>query len=610
MSIFKDFADNFTSSFNNDMQKISNTVSVATEPFLDTSVSGITNNIFGLFDSDGISNVLNSFGSIVGYLSNKSNLSGTSYLGTSTVNSKYTDFAAPNVRNKNKALFSGKAKKYKTETEVIPRAIMEFSENWNLKLPDWGYDDFINERAMFQKQITTVFNDPAYFYFKVFFRFDTQNGLFGGLLNNENNEAKKSNRNGFMLSNNSASKYLYTCSASYYNERLGDRILALKKFTSLLSYICTNAPWFFSGIKGLDKISGVNFKNFSEEKAIELDITPDAIDMRLTTLMSLYKYACYDEINGKEIIPENIRKFDMTIVIFQTPIRYLHTSAYSEAHGKHIYKSLSGRSGSGEYSNMMSFKLYSFTGCEFDINSFASIIPSGVKNDRPFTTSETSIKITYTKCYEYTSNEFFGFLFGTDGFYYNQYSTFQQAVTFSETGKNVYNGYINKIDSQLTDQERRYSALQDSLKDYSTSAKPGYNKLIDASEYIIHGFYDMGDNIWYKNSIIDNVYDGSYELGNLYGNVGVGSPYWQSKINRLKRQKPHDYIIGGNNNLLGNRNKYTSDTTKSQYWEDKIEKIKTPYKHNYDLSKFKHKANLNSEKNNDVSNLTTKKRIY
>lgn len=599
MSIFKDFANTIKNTAVGTFNK-ENPITNFTQTLKNTSISSVTNIFSSLTQNPSIeaagdilgvsgSNQDNSLVSLFNnFLGSNGNISGSAYLGTSTNMSKYTSFETPWKRNKNKALFDGKATKYVTLSEQTPRAIMDFSEKWRLRLPDWGYDDFINERSMFQKQITTLLNDPAYFYFKVFFRFDTENGLFGGLLNNENNTAKSTKNNGFALANNSAAKYLYTCSGAYHNERIGDRILALKKFASLLSYITTNAPWFFAGVKGLNKVNSKIGNNFSEEKAIELDVTADAIDMRLTSLMSLYKYACFDNINQKEVIPENIRKFDMSIILFQTPIRYFHTSTYSEAHGKQKYKSLAQRIGSkGIGDDTMSFKMYSFTGCEFDMESFSEIVPNTVKNDKPFTTSETSIKITYTNCFEYTSNEFFGFLFGTDGFYYNQYSTFQNSISLN-SDSNPYTGYINKIDDFMTNQEKRYAAMQDSLSDYSTGKTPNYNRLIDASEYLIHGFYDMGEDIWYKNGGLSG--DNYAELGNLYGDVGIGSEYWREKLYRLRKTNRHDYIITAPPpKIIGNRNRYTSDTVKSKYWEDKLRWQTRPRRHNYDLSSFRKK---------------------
>ena len=101
------------------------------------------------------------------------------------------------------------------------------SDIYNLKLPDWSYADFINERAIWQKGLSSVFDEPAWFYFKIFFDFDTNHGLFGGLLNDT-----------FLNSaTNSAAKYLYTVRNLHKNIKARDRVTALYKMASILSYI-------------------------------------------------------------------------------------------------------------------------------------------------------------------------------------------------------------------------------------------------------------------------------------------------------------------------------------------------------------------------------------
>jgi hypothetical protein len=175
------------------------------------------------------------------------------------------------------------------------------SDIYHLKLPDWSYADFINERAVWQKGLSSIFDEPAWFYFKIFFDFDTNHGLFGGLLNDL-----------FLNSaTNSAAKYLYSVRNLHKNIKAKDRVNALYKMASILSYINLNAPWYFKSVKQLNKALIPRINEFSKENTIEIEVLPDAIDMRLSTLMSLYSYACYDNFLDKEVIPANLRKFNM-----------------------------------------------------------------------------------------------------------------------------------------------------------------------------------------------------------------------------------------------------------------------------------------------------------
>lgn len=419
------------------------------------------------------------------------------------------------------------------------------NDTYKLKLPSWGYEDFINERAIWQKQIGSAFNDPAWFYFKLFFDFDTGHGLLGGLLNNPN----------FKYGTNTAAKYLYYCKDMYRDENTEKRITALYKFASILSYICSNAPWFFKGVKGMDKLSIPSIKEYSQERSIEIELAPDAIDMRLTTLMSLYKYACYDDYNHKEVIPENLRKFNMSIVVFQAPLRYLHTSFTTNKKvnafgidvnglagglggkllnnvdkGKMNYKSIN----SQNYGDRMSFKIYTLYGCEFDMESFAQIIPGEMTNEQPFQMGNTSIKITYTHCVEHSMNEFYQIMYGSNGFFFNNYSNYQ-------------NSNDNKIPEAIQKQQERYQTLRDVLENAHSGGtvlgmfnKPtSYKQAVDATEAVMNGMFesndllgDLGTN--YILGLLGSSNNSDSPQGNLYGDVGIGSAYFKDKLEMLK----------------------------------------------------------------------------
>ena len=94
----------------------------------------------------------------------------------------------------------------------------------------------------------------------------------------------------------------------------------------MLYYINSISPWFFIGLNGVNKLNEINFNELTKEKSIDILCNGDSVDMRLSTLLDMYKYACYEEINQKEIIPQNLRKFDMNIVVMNAPIKYFQTA--------------------------------------------------------------------------------------------------------------------------------------------------------------------------------------------------------------------------------------------------------------------------------------------
>lgn len=434
-----------------------------------------------------------------------------------------------------------------------------WSDMFKLKLPDWTYADFINERAIWQKGLSSVFDEPGWFYFKIFFDFDTNHGLFGGLLNYKE----------LTQATNSAAKYLYSNIDNHKNIKAKDRITALYKFASILSYINDQAPWYFKEVKNLNDAVSPVVDNFSQERFIEIGVTQDAIDMRLSTLMSLYNYACFDNFYNKEIVPKNLRKFNMSIVVFQTPLRYLHTSFTSnkkiEFMGIDVgavvdevsgffgkkksrkpasnYKSMNVNNGlSNNFGDLMSMKIYTFLGCEFDLKSFSDIIPGQITNENPFQLGNSSIKISYTKCVEHTMNEFYGMMFGTDGFYFNHYNNFQ--IDIGE-GKDI-NGIINDSSTWKFQQER-YQALKDTLEDLTQGgtilglidSPKTYKKAIDATEAVMNGLFDGGGMI--KNlatdfalGILGSSQSTNAPQGNIYGDVGIGSVYFKEKVEMLK----------------------------------------------------------------------------
>lgn len=468
------------------------------------------------------------------------------------------------------------------------------SDVLTVDLPNWGYDSFINERGMWQKQITSAFGDPGFFYFKVFFKFDTQHGLFGGLLNDAD----------FMSSVNSAAKFLFVGKDQYAYLKPIERIDALFKFSSILSYISSSAPWYFTSVTGLDEALVPTLNEFSKERVIEIGIAPDAIDMRLSTLLSLYKFACFDDITNKEIIPENLRKFDMSIVIFAAPIKHLHTSMlanYTDFADLSIlnvnslnsqksfeYKKMDPeRTLNGKWGNVMSFKMITLKNCEFMIDSLGSIIPNNVTNDRPFQLGGTSIKIKYDKAYDYTMNEFYSTMFGSGGMLYNQFTALTNPT------------YSTVIDPRGKAQAERLKAMQleiDNARKVSGKNPTTYKPLIDASEALITnrlmnrdnmalgniygedttvsaGYTSDGNGVLKHNKLNDyyraklkylhnrlnlfssvggnillNLLNSSWTsadtLGNLYGDVGVGSPYWRNKLKKL-HNKDHKNSSAG-----------------------------------------------------------------
>ena len=366
-----------------------------------------------------------------------------------------------------------------------------------LDIPAWGYKDFINERVSFQKGLDSIATQPAWLYFKLFFKFDSSYGLLGGIM-------RSSDGNKF-AANNTAIQYL---TRNWYklNDNMSARRKSLIKFVRSLSYISSYAPWFFKSVKDVNNALNMNLNNLTAEKSIEIECSEEATDLRLLTLMDFYKYAAYDAINQKEILPENLRKFDLDIVVFQSPIRYLQTSTRDLKGRTTLYKNLN----AANMTDRMSFKLFSFQGCEIDYSTLNTMLPQTFSNQAPFQSSPT-FKIKYDRVYQHNQNEFAKVLFGDSGFLWSQ-----NEATTPET-----------INAESDDHEnKRHKMMQYAIdnKYYYNPASQTYKTLVDASESTI--------------SAAMMLIDGSAGLGNLYGEAaGIGSTFKSIGKNAKKAYK-------------------------------------------------------------------------
>ena len=420
----------------------------------------------------------------------------------------------------NKNSFSNKRNSYLEKGSPYKKHSKSESVNTNFAqsfdIPDWGIKDYIRERTVWQKGVESLVGEPGWFYFKIFFKFNTNYGLLGGIL--ESTESV-----------NTAIEYLRNCAGSYSVNQIKEREIALFKFVGTLSYINENAPWFFNSVSGLNEASNIKINEPFKKNEIEIGIREDAVDMRLTTLFELYKYACFDNINLKEIIPENLRKFDMTILVFHTPLRYYQTGFQSMANGTHEYKSFN----SQQFGDRMSYLMFTFSNCEFDLDSIKSVIPGEMSNDTAFNLGKSSIKINYKRVYRHTSNEWSKMFFG-DG------SKFEFAD--DNEIKEIF-GY-DPVNDKYKSQSDRIGAIETAIDNLY------YNKPADI-------YKPMVDAIEKEANDIMRTIDPKMALGNLYWGNAYAAQYTQ-------RDPREDHLTLNNlKSLVKDKMQNTLDALKS-----------------------------------------------
>lgn len=214
----------------------------------------------------------------------------------------------------------------------------------------------------------------------------------------------------------------------------GDEIRArqTKEFIELLSNISSECPWYFQSIKGLDTaieraitVSGADFALKEERDKITIECLDDSYDQRIGTLLDLYRAIVWSWETKRVMLPVNLRKFDMTIIAFQMPLRGRHISRNTLTLDNKVSSDLISETSGTQIANVVrtddglisvytndssfpvaSFKAWEFHGCEIDYNSTKS---GWTELDNANGSAQKySIDIYYDDMFESRFNEFLG----------------------------------------------------------------------------------------------------------------------------------------------------------------------------------------------------------
>lgn len=279
-----------------------------------------------------------------------------------------------------------------------------------ISIPNWNMEDYVNMRLTFQTQglngsTVSPFSDPGNYFFKLFFNFNTGYGLLGSTVYNSTSSAT--------VEENTAYQYLTNIIDSNrfsenYTKVLKHKRSCLEKFARLLNYITNQCPWFIKKVNGLNEAINYDFENIVNKdlKSITIEFNKDALDMRVSTLLNLYKNACFDITNFREVIPENLRQFDMTILTFNPLIMNLNcfTELPKKENSLLVDFTNVKSSGTSKIDNKprLTFNAYIFKNCEIAVKEIKDINDS-LDNEIGFA-NENSIKITFERVYPYLYN--------------------------------------------------------------------------------------------------------------------------------------------------------------------------------------------------------------
>jgi hypothetical protein len=134
----------------------------------------------------------------------------------------------------------------------------------------------------------------------------------------------------------SAASYLQQRESNFING--GRRSDMMIQFINNLRDLVTNYPWFLQSITGLEALSKVARPGFQDSesggfnphrtagKTLEFK-TLESLNLRMTSLATLYNQATFDYDNMRELVPRNLRKFTMYIMVSEIR-NFFKTSRY------------------------------------------------------------------------------------------------------------------------------------------------------------------------------------------------------------------------------------------------------------------------------------------
>ena len=290
----------------------------------------------------------------------------------------------------------------------------------------YSHADFLYSRDNFVKSGGHVsddfnkFDTPGHKYFKILFYFcngDSEGVSAGNLGPNQKNVIGNTGLlapTWLIPESEMGDLYHYESAWAYLVRNCEDeRAELLKEFVSLLSNINTRSPWYFSEITGLDtaierKIMEGNLQFEEKRPKISIKCLQDSYDERISTLLDLYRTIVFSWTKKCEILPANLRKFDMGILVFETPNTPFHVFSNSLTdRGGFVPASdlyMGPHKSTEDHEFKTSWKYYELHNCEIDYNSSKTIV-SNLNNKEGFN-PECTIDIHFDDCYEIRYNEF------------------------------------------------------------------------------------------------------------------------------------------------------------------------------------------------------------
>ena len=319
--------------------------------------------------------------------------------------------------------------------------------------------------------------------------------------------------------------YKYNSAWAYLkNNYEEERAVALKEFITLLSQISTQSPWYFKEVTGVDEaLTRERWSVGDERKKISIKCLNDSVDRRIESLLSLYRSIVWSHSRKCEVLPANLRKFDMGLFVFSGLVNGVTHSKTIQAPSNNIkVEDILKKGGTLENFNWKTmgdtgsptsnapYKYIEFHNCEISMDSLKS--GYGTMSNESGMEQEFTIDIYFDDCYENEYNPYLLEYFG-DFFMWDLWTAGARKDDGEVTGDvPVFTGYGTKDFSTTP------STLlsTDGSTDITEDIKNRVNNVKSQAEQSV-----KDSLINTRNSVLNSIKGG---LGNIYGKgMGIDS---------------------------------------------------------------------------------------
>ena len=384
----------------------------------------------------------------------------------------------------------------------------------------------------------------------------------------------------------------YVNSALAYLERIGEteRVTMLEVWISNLKSLIKDYEFLFLSVEGLDAIVGMKPGHYpTPDDKITFSIR-ETIDLKVQSLIANYHHIWYDDTRGVEVLPINLRRFDLSVVVFSSgyynmmiydeiatksdPLTGNPISTARSAIDKKIFptiRKLSDASWAFDQINDFNHMIYDLTDCTIVKEDSGKSLITEVSNEET-SVAKNSLVLNYKFCkFSGSFNNTFGTVnYGnylalmadlhkfdtasTDGtFLQNLKNRLSERVTakfnsltdvdaYTNAGKRIMDGTMDQLRQKLTNLEAAVFSKSSVIGDIWNKISIGYG------EQLIQNTINLGistgvdrfvnDPLTKVNNILfDNFSSNIYDMFRQDNMTQQGTTVIENDVNKPERER-------------------------------------------------------------------------